>query len=77
MTRYYPGEGAWPGIGIMLGRKGHFFGAECPNNGPIFTVECPSLGLVLEKCPSSGLIFEILLVLFHKNHIYPNLWLSN
>ena len=75
--RVGPGEGARPGFGIMLGRKGHFFGTECPNNGLIFTVKCPSLGLVLGKCPSSGLISEILFVLFQEFHIYPNLWLSN
>ena len=38
----------------------------------LFIVNCPNLGLVLGKCPSSGLNSEILFVLFQKFHIYPN-----
>ena len=62
-----PGEGARTCFGLMLGRKCHFFGGECPNNnGLIFSVKCPSFSLVLGKCPSSGLLSEILFVLFQE-----------
>ena len=70
-------EGCSAWFRIMLGHKGHFFVAECPNNGLIFMIKCPSLGLVLGKCPSSGPLSKITFVLFQKNHFYQNLWSLN
>ena len=61
----------------MLGRKGHSFVAECPNNALILTVKCASIGLVLRKCPSSGLLSKISFVLCQKIHFYQNVWLLN